>query len=107
MLDLPSDMPTFKAKTVMDTMIHKLISTINFVHKIHTEYHIQLCNIYTGCGNIISFLIMRDNQAVEIVAGWACFHSRGEILKFPWKYSQLLSCVGVVRNLRLSSKPTF
>ena len=50
------------------------------------------------------FFIMRGNQAAEVAAGWACFHSRDEILKFPWKYSQRLSCVGVVRNY---SKPTF
>jgi len=43
---------------------------------------------HTGCGNITSFFVMRGNQAVEVVAGWACFHSRDEILKFPWKYSQ-------------------
>ena len=29
--------------------------------------------------------MMRGNHAVEVVAGWACFHSRDEILKFPWK----------------------
>ena len=34
-----------------------------------------LCNnvfflyVYTGCGNIASFFIMRGNQAVEVVAG--------------------------------------
>ena len=50
---------------------------------------------------------MRGNQALEVVAGWACFHSRDEILKFPWKYSLSLSCVGVVRNVCLTSKPTF
>ena len=62
---------------------------------------------YTECGNITSFFIMRGNQAVEVVLRWECFHSRDEILKFPWKYSQSLSCVGVVRNVRLPSKPTF
>ena len=31
---------------------------------------------------------MRGNQAVDVVAGWAYFHSREKILKFPWKYSQ-------------------
>ena len=60
--------------------------------------------IYTGCDNITSFFIMRGNQAVEVVAGWACFHSRDEFLL---KYSQSLSCVGVVRNVRLPSKLTF
>ena len=50
---------------------------------------------------------MRGIQAVEVVMGWACFHSRDEILKFLWKYSQSLSCVRVVRNMCLSSKPTF
>jgi len=50
---------------------------------------------------------MRGNQAVEEVAGWACFHSRDEILMFPGKYSQSLSCVGVVRNVRLPSKTIF
>ena len=51
--------------------------------------------------------IIRGNQAVEVVVGGACFHSRDDILKFPWKYSQSPSCVGVVRNVRLPSKPTF
>ena len=60
-----------------------------------------------GCGNITSFYIMRDNQAAEVVAGWACFHSSDEILKFPWKYFQSLSCDGVVRNVHLPLKPTF
>ena len=60
-----------------------------------------------GCGNKTSWFIMRGNQAVEVAARWACFHCRDEILKFPWKYSQSLSCVGVVRNVRLPSKPTF
>ena len=50
---------------------------------------------------------MRGNQAIEVVAGWACFNSRDEILKLPWKYIRSQSCVGVVRNVRLSSKPTF
>ena len=59
-----------------------------------------------GCGNITSYFIKRGNQDVEAVAGWACFHSRDEILKFPWKYSQSLTCIGVVRNVRLPSKPT-
>ena len=63
--------------------------------------------LYTECDNITSFFIMRPNQAVEIVTGWACFHSREEILKFIWKYSQSLSYVGVVRNVRLPSKATF
>ena len=47
--------------------------------------------VYTGCGNITSFSIMRGNQSVEIGAGWASFHSRDEILKFPRKYSQSIS----------------
>ena len=67
----------------------------------------EKCISYTGYGKITSFFIMRGNQAVEVVAGWACFHSRDEILKFPWKYSQSLSCIGVVRNVRLPLKPTF
>ena len=50
---------------------------------------------------------MRGNQAVEVVAGWACFHSRDEIQKFPWIYSQSLLCVEVARNVHLPSKPTF
>ena len=54
-----------------------------------------------------SYFIMHGNQNVKIIAGWTCFHSRDNILKFPWKYSQSLSCVGVVRDVRLPSKPTF
>jgi len=50
---------------------------------------------------------MRGSQAVEVAAGWACIHSRDDILKFPWKYSQSLSCVGVVKNVRLPLKLTF
>ena len=42
----------------------------------------------TECGNITSYVVMRGNQAVEVVSGWACFHTREDILKFPWKYSQ-------------------
>ena len=42
----------------------------------------------TECGNITSFFIMRGNQDIEVVAWWEYFHSRDEILKFPWKYSQ-------------------
>ena len=61
---------------------------------------------YAGSGNITSFFLLRGNLVVEVVTGWACFHSRDEILKFPWKYSQSLSCVGVVRNSRLPLKPT-
>jgi len=64
-------------------------------------------SVYNGCGNITSFFVMHGNQAVEVVVGWAGFHFRDEILKFPWKYSQSLSCVGVMRNLRLPSKPPF
>ena len=63
--------------------------------------------LYTRCGNIIYFFIMHGNQSVEVVARWAYSHSRDEILKFPWKYNQSLSCVGVVRNVRLPSKPSF
>ena len=38
--------------------------------------------LYTGCGNITSFFILHSNQAVEVVARWVWFHSRGEVLKF-------------------------
>ena len=37
-------------------------------------------SLYTGCDNITSFFIMRSNQAVEVIAGWACFNSTDEIL---------------------------
>ena len=63
--------------------------------------------VTSGCGNITSFFIMHSNQAVEVLAGWACFHSRDEILKFPCKCSRSLSCVAVVRNVRLPSELTF
>ena len=33
-------------------------------------------HVNTEGGNITSFFIMSGNQAVEVVAGWACFHSR-------------------------------
>ena len=62
---------------------------------------------YTGCGNITSFFILHGNQAVEVVAGWAWFHSRDEVLKFSFLSFQSQSCVGVMRNVRLPSKPTF
>ena len=60
-----------------------------------------------GCGNITSFFIMPGNLAVEVVAEWTWFHLIGPFLKFSRKYSQSLSCVGVVRSVRLSLKPTF
>ena len=50
---------------------------------------------------------MRGNQAVEVVTGCAYLNFKDDILKFPWKYSKSLSCVGVVRNVRLPSKSTF
>ena len=34
-------------------------------------------------GDITSFIIMCGNQAVAVVAVWACYYSRDEILKFP------------------------
>ena len=73
--------------------------------KTRTDNVYKNCN--TGCGYITSLFIIRGNQVVEVIAEWACFHFRDEILKFPWKYSQSLLCVGVVRNVRLPSKPTF
>ena len=60
-----------------------------------------------GAATELFFFIMHGNQAVEMVAGWARFHSRDEIPMFPWKHSQSPSCVGVERNVRLPLKPTF
>ena len=73
----------------------------------YTGFILLSCSFIIGCGNITSFYIMRGIQAVEVVAGWACFHSGDKILKFPWEYSNSLSCIGVVRNVCLLSKPTF
>ena len=87
-----------------ETIVYAFLVSV-FIYCVSSIHEIRPSNI-TSCGNITSFFIMRCNQAVEVVAGWACSHSR-VILKFLCIYRQSLSYVGEVRNVRLPSKHTF
>ena len=80
-------------KTIFGTNLMSIVTTNSYSYMekssiqcniTHIDRFLNIKPLYM-CGNMTSFFIMRGNQTAEVVAGWACFHSTDEILKFLLK----------------------